>query len=85
LRGTHTNETKRHRGFRKEVPDLPFGGSDGCRAPESAIESQIVNIACTGFWASRRGFVPDAGKVRCFVINQIGGFVFEKALSYQPS
>jgi hypothetical protein len=31
------------------------------------------------------GFVPDSAKARSFVINQIGGFVFKKALSFQPS
>jgi len=31
------------------------------------------------------GFVPDSAKARSFVINQIGGFVFKKAISFQPS
>ena len=31
------------------------------------------------------GFVPDPDESRSFVIKQIRGFVFKKALSYQPS
>src|SRR5208282_1029475 len=31
------------------------------------------------------GFVPDSGQARSFIIKQIGGFVFQKALSFQPS
>jgi len=31
------------------------------------------------------GFVPDFHEGRSFVINQLGGFVFQKALRFQPS
>jgi len=35
--------------------------------------------------APNGGFVPDSAKGRSFVINQIGGFVFQEALRFQPS
>jgi len=35
--------------------------------------------------APNGGFVPGFRKARSFVINQLGGFVFQKTLSFQPS
>jgi len=47
-----------------------------------SLNSQHSTFNASG---PNRGFVPDFRKARLFVINQLGGFVFEKlsALSHQ--
>jgi len=42
-------------------------------------------LLLSAFCLPNGGFVPDSGKARSFVINQLGGFVFQKALSFQLS
>jgi len=54
---------------------LPF---DFCPLPFALLPSLLPPLLPNG------GFVPDSAKGRSFVIKQIGGFVFQKPLSFQP-
>src|SRR5208337_1022273 len=37
------------------------------------------------FWPQNGGFVPDFSTARSFIINQLGGFVFQEVLRFQRS
>jgi len=50
------------------------------------LDSSTFNIRPSTLLSSPNGgFVPDFSTARSFIIKQIGGFVFKKAISFQPS
>ncbi len=65
--------------------------ASGLRAPSAqcllpAADCPLRNCLLLTLSAPRNGgFVPNSGEARSFIIKQIRGFVFRKALSFQPS